>query len=969
MQRNKRRRADEKGSRSGKEARARVSNRQLAMDEAETKHQAESDEEDEDESVTLSERGRPSDSPRRRHQLPDSDSSSGDDASAAELDKLAHINSTLAEMASSDKKLSLASMKKRLQVNAALPAPLLAEYTAKGMVSVQAWRALKSRLDSRQQRKRDDERVDSEDESGQDEREERVWHDILDNLQGQEHRREEKMESEVPPTPSSQSSSINRQSPRRRASSTAASEQQPTEEDAVKLELVNEKLLEAKLSGERVNKETIRKQLSVSTYIINPLLAAFDKNGGRLNMAQWMAVKQQATVKRRGEQARRKRDLQSQSTLYQTSSSRHDSPLQLEQHEVDAIIASQPELQLSGSQESTSRASRLPTGEPLPEELDKMQLFNSVLGELAARGEQLKTEELRKRLHVSSFYVPALQALYRQNGVLTVEDWRDLRRQQSEQRSAEAFRQRQQAAAIELYKRAATAHRPTREERVEQRKREDEAAKETARLKKQRAEEETKRKAEAAIQKAREKEEKAKAKLEAEAAKQAKDEAKLAAMHAQKSQPQAEDDGLATESDSDREEQERLEAERRVRMKRLEEKRMKLEEESGDDDEEDWAGDSRAKVRSKKPLSSAKAEKAAASAAAAAAKKEEELQAKCVELNQIMTEWEQGGRQWTRDDMRKHLKVGGDFPGMILTEWKKKGVLSVEAWRLMRKKVSAQRQERRRRNGGDDAEPKPKAQPTHAASATNGAVSPTFHASSSHASAAHHKKKLKRTDSDNDLSFQHHSESALPATSRSLRRRRKVNYSAQLEEDPHTIVELTWYPTKSDQPFRIVIDPVVPAVMDVHAHCADVEIIGVLAGQWMADRRLLWVQSAYPCQQVGTDDDLTNVEIDPASLISVQETAEARGMRLVGWYHSHPYFRNQPSLVDVENQSRYQRMFGEAGSKHGGGSSKHGLPFIGGIITPYGKGEFKPLPSSIKWCVLCAYSTYSAMPHPGRTPL
>ena len=38
-------------------------------------------------------------------------------------------------------------------------------------------------------------------------------------------------------------------------------------------------------------------------------------------------------------------------------------------------------------------------------------------------------------------------------------------------------------------------------------------------------------------------------------------------------------------------------------------------------------------------------------------------------------------------------------------------------------------------------------------------------------------------------------------------------------------------------------------------------------------------------------------------------------MRLVGWYHSHPYFRNQPSLVDVENQSRYQKMFGETGQQ------------------------------------------------------
>ena len=928
--------------------------------------------------------------------LADGELSDGPAATAEELDKLAELNAALADISTSEKPVSLTAMRKRLKVNAALPAQLLAEYKAKGEVSVRAWREMKRQLTDRRKRahlpaheddgeesrsgseqrdtsKReagrqrrhqsatDDEMEDEakvreyDDDSEQDESEEREWDDIIDKLRERDNQKEEKMEQEQLPFSSHDSNGL-ASAPntlRRRGASTADRPQQPTAEDEAKLESVNRVMIHLKLSGEKLTQERLRSLLHVSTYTVGPLLAAVDKCGGKLSMTHWMAVKQQATQKRKKQQATRRKDIDNMASLYQVSS-RHDSN-QLQQDELDAIIASSQADSLNGSQDSTtSRASRLPTGEPQPDELSKVASLNSVMEAVLASGVDLKADELRRRLHVSPHYSGHIEALYRQNGVVTVEDWRAMRRQQSDQRSAEAKWQRQHTAAIEQYKKSAAAiHRPSREERVEQRKREEEAAKEAARLKKQRAEEAARRKVEADAQKQRDKEEKARRKAEAEAQKHAKIEAKLAQQQP-RSKPQLDDDGLATESDSDKEEQERLEEERRNKLRRLEEKKMKLLQDEDDEDEEDWM--SGRKAKSRKPLSTAKLDKAAAAAAAAAARKEQELQQKVAELNTVMKEWEGSGQQWSRDEMRKRLRVGGDFPTMVLTEWNAKGALSVEAWRSIRKKVSGQRQARRRaaaNDSGDQSADKRKPSSPHTAHTTNGTPSHSSHSSSlssssSHASTAH-KKKLKRTASDSDLSFHHSDPTALPLTNRSLRRRTKVNYTAQLEEDPHTIVELTWYPTKADQPFRIVIDPVVPAVMDVHAHMADVEIIGVLAGQWLADRRLLWVQSAYPCQQVGTDDDLTNVEIDPASLISVQETAEGKGMRLVGWYHSHPYFRNQPSLVDVENQSRYQKMFGETGSKHASSAAKHGMPFIGGIITPYGKGEFKPLPSSIKW--------------------
>jgi hypothetical protein len=51
-----------------------------------------------------------------------------------------------------------------------------------------------------------------------------------------------------------------------------------------------------------------------------------------------------------------------------------------------------------------------------------------------------------------------------------------------------------------------------------------------------------------------------------------------------------------------------------------------------------------------------------------------------------------------------------------------------------------------------------------------------------------------------------------------------------------------------------------------------------------------------------------NVEMDPTSEIEVRKHIAERGLRVVGWYHSHPTFRPDPSLVDLENQRNYQSL-------------------------------------------------------------
>ena len=51
---------------------------------------------------------------------------------------------------------------------------------------------------------------------------------------------------------------------------------------------------------------------------------------------------------------------------------------------------------------------------------------------------------------------------------------------------------------------------------------------------------------------------------------------------------------------------------------------------------------------------------------------------------------------------------------------------------------------------------------------------------------------------------------------------------------------------------------------------------------------------------------------------------ECAGLTLVGWYHSHPTFRPDPSVRDIETQRKFQDWFSQGGNH-----------FVGLIISPY----------------------------------
>ncbi|KAJ2263258.1 hypothetical protein GGI01_000897 [Coemansia sp. RSA 376] len=152
-------------------------------------------------------------------------------------------------------------------------------------------------------------------------------------------------------------------------------------------------------------------------------------------------------------------------------------------------------------------------------------------------------------------------------------------------------------------------------------------------------------------------------------------------------------------------------------------------------------------------------------------------------------------------------------------------------------------------------------------------------------------------------------------------------------DDPHQMVRCTPFQgqplsgASGSQPFRLVVHTNAQLQMDFHAHLMLSEVIGLLGGRWDAASKVLTVTRAFPCAALESEDAHTNVEMDPGSELVVRHQIMDAGLRVVGWYHSHPTFRPDPSIIDIENQTAYQTLF-----RDNDGSEE---PFVGAIVGPY----------------------------------
>lgn len=145
------------------------------------------------------------------------------------------------------------------------------------------------------------------------------------------------------------------------------------------------------------------------------------------------------------------------------------------------------------------------------------------------------------------------------------------------------------------------------------------------------------------------------------------------------------------------------------------------------------------------------------------------------------------------------------------------------------------------------------------------------------------------------------------------------------------------------QPFRVLVHPQCPLICEIHSHMSESEVIGLLAGKWNSDTRTLYVQAPFPCISTSTieNNGSTDVEMDPEAEYKARQQAEQMGLQILGWYHSHPRFKPNPSVIDIFNQQQYQSVMKDQ-------------PFLGLIISPYDK-DSKDSSALHQWFVVKRY--------------
>lgn len=68
------------------------------------------------------------------------------------------------------------------------------------------------------------------------------------------------------------------------------------------------------------------------------------------------------------------------------------------------------------------------------------------------------------------------------------------------------------------------------------------------------------------------------------------------------------------------------------------------------------------------------------------------------------------------------------------------------------------------------------------------------------------------------------------------------------------------------------------------------------------------IDAVQSCANVA-DDPLRTFEIDPAALIAAERSARSGGALLIGYYHSHPNGRAEPSPRDARDAARDDRLW------------------------------------------------------------
>jgi protein MYSM1 len=150
-----------------------------------------------------------------------------------------------------------------------------------------------------------------------------------------------------------------------------------------------------------------------------------------------------------------------------------------------------------------------------------------------------------------------------------------------------------------------------------------------------------------------------------------------------------------------------------------------------------------------------------------------------------------------------------------------------------------------------------------------------------------------------------------------------------LPYDPFMLVSPRRYAKDYNNGLRVRSHISTFLMMDLHAHLAETEVIGLLGGCFDDQTSTIDMIEAFPCNSVSTG---LQCEMDPASEIEARSHFSTQGLTVVGWYHSHPCFEPDPSIRDIENQTQYQALFRRENGTE---------PFVGVIIMPYDPNQLR----------------------------
>lgn len=105
------------------------------------------------------------------------------------------------------------------------------------------------------------------------------------------------------------------------------------------------------------------------------------------------------------------------------------------------------------------------------------------------------------------------------------------------------------------------------------------------------------------------------------------------------------------------------------------------------------------------------------------------------------------------------------------------------------------------------------------------------------------------------------------------------------------------------------------------------------------------IQRTFPIRELPATEECSHVEMDPEDKSSTMWEAANAGLKIVGWYHSHPTFSRSPTTIDVYNQVLEQHAQRETEAE---GAASIYEPYVGAIICPFDVKE-KKATSEIMW--------------------